>query len=148
MCDGSITTMVSNQNRIRYCWIVYCTNLFYFIFYRISLKKIIFLQNDWQLSKLIKICFCGIYSQPIAKVTRDCQRLNRNPMQSHQLRTVHKHSPPPAIYLTQRIMPKTHQAYRPKKILKQSVMNSSSSNSSRKRQLIPMKMMMIWPLYI
>lgn len=23
MCDGSITTMVSNQNRIRYCWIVY-----------------------------------------------------------------------------------------------------------------------------
>lgn len=30
MCDGSITTMVSEQSRIRYCWILYCTNLFQF----------------------------------------------------------------------------------------------------------------------
>lgn len=146
MCDGSITTMVSNQNRIRYCWIVYCTNSFYIFLWKFySFCKVI----GEIYRNLMKSNLLVFNSQPIVKVTRDCQQLNRNPMQLHRLRAVHKHSPQ-AIYLTQliqRILPKTHQTYRrPKKTLKQAAMNNSNSN--RKPQLVVTMMTMIWPLYI
>lgn len=40
MCDGSITTMLSNQSSLRYCWIVYCTICYHF---NAFLSKILFL---------------------------------------------------------------------------------------------------------
>lgn len=39
MCDGSITTMVSNQSRMSYCWIVYCTIYLFFLEKNILLKS-------------------------------------------------------------------------------------------------------------
>lgn len=66
MCDGSISTMVSNQRRMRYCWIVYCTISFLFFFIQ-NISIVCFIGNHvgkcWVKILIIFLSVCFHCSQ-------------------------------------------------------------------------------------